>query len=305
MAKEWFEDHNFKPATLMTIRHANRIIEKYQRQGYTLTLRQLYYQFVSEDLIENTLKSYNRLKNTMTNARMAGMVDWSALEDRNRETTIWLIQEDERKALRGVEHNFALDMWEPQDVYVEVWVEKDALADVVRRPCARWSVPYLPCKGYLSASEAYNAGKRFENNLASRKIIIHLGDHDPSGIDMTRDNRDRVQMFSYDDEIEVRRIALNRDQVDHYNPPPNPAKMTDSRAEEYVLEHGHSSWELDALEPRVIADLIDTEIRSIVDEDLWWETSQEQDERRKVLASMYERFDEVSDFIRSLSDDTV
>jgi hypothetical protein len=305
MAKEWFEDHNFKPATLRTIAHANRIINTYMAEGYVLSLRQLYYQFVSEDLIENSKRSYDSLKNTMTNARMAGLVDWAAIEDRERTPKSWLIEETERNALKDVEMNFALDIWDRQNVYVEVWVEKAALAPVVRRACSRWSVPYLACKGYVSASEAYNAGKRFEDHYyCDRKVIVHLGDHDPSGIDMTRDNRDRVQMFANDADVEVHRIALNRDQVDQYGPPPNRTKKTDSRAYEYIMEHGNDSWELDALKPQVINDLIDGHIRTLIDEDQWFEDRQEERERRKPLAALYKRFDEVMEFVKGLDNET-
>ena len=84
-------------------------------------------------------------------------------------------------------------------------------------------------------------------------MIIHLGDHDPSGIDMTRDIQERLQMFGAD--VYVKRVALTMNQIGTYNPPPNPAKITDSRASKYIDEYGNESWELDALEPQVITDL--------------------------------------------------
>lgn len=298
MAKEFFEGKNFKPETLQTILQASRIIDDYEEQGYTLTLRQLYYQFVARDLIPNNQRSYKRLGSIMTDARMAGMIDWESIEDRGRGVSSWLIQTSERWATRGLERKFALDLWDAQDVYVEVWVEKDALNSVIERPCARWRTPYMACKGYLSASEAYRAGKRFEDQwYGKRKVIIHLGDHDPSGIDMTRDNRERVNLFANDKDIEVRRIALNRHQVDEYGPPPNFAKLTDSRADEYVAEHGTKSWELDALEPSIIDELIDTELQSLIDHDKWQETLQEEDQRRQVLRDVYERFDDIAEFL--------
>jgi hypothetical protein len=155
----------------------------------------------------------------------------------------------------------------------------------------------MPCKGYLSASEAYRSGKRFQRSCASQKVIIHLGDHDPSGIDMTRDNRDRTHMFSHDPDIEVRRIALNMDQIEEYNPPPNFAKESDSRFKQYKKLYGEDSWELDALEPTVIDKLIDDEIRTLVDFDQWEEDSAEEEEREQVLQEIYDRFDEVKDYL--------
>jgi len=179
-------------------------------------------------------------------------------------------------------------------------VEKDALTSVIERPCGRYRVPYMPCKGYLSASEAWRAGRRFmrKANAGRRCVLIHLGDHDPSGIDMTRDNGDRLELFGESSRVEVRRIALNMSQVEQYDPPPNPAKVTDSRAADYIARYGATSWELDALEPRVLDALISDELLGLIDGDRWEETRREEAERREVLAALYDRFEDVANFIR-------
>jgi hypothetical protein len=249
-----YSDYNFSAKRLALIDHANDIIDRYEAQGYTLTLRQLYYQMVSANLIANEERSYKNLGNAINDARMAGLVSWTSIEDRGRGIRPWLIEEDEQSVLEGIEHGLALDFWQRQGVYVEVWVEKDALSSVLERPCGRWRVPYMPCKGYLSASEAWRAGQRFEQHAdaGERCVLIHLGDHDPSGIDMTRDNADRVRVLSNGSSVNVRRIALNMDQVEQYRPPENPAKVTDKRYEDYARLYGPSSWELDALERRCL-----------------------------------------------------
>jgi hypothetical protein len=123
----------FGARRLATIEQANEIIDNYRRQGYTLTLRQLYYQFVSRDLIENSEKSYKNLGNAINDGRMAGLISWRGIEDRGRGINAWLIEEDEQEVLSGIEHRFSLDYWERQDTYVEVWVEKDALSSVIER----------------------------------------------------------------------------------------------------------------------------------------------------------------------------
>jgi hypothetical protein len=84
---------------------------------------------------------------------------------------------------------------------------------------------------------------------------------------MTRDIADRLKLFGSD--VEVHRIALNFDQVENYNPPPNPAKATDSRYAEYEALHGTESWELDALEPSVIVTLIRETIEDMIDQEAW------------------------------------
>lgn len=294
-----YQDFNFSDRRMALIDTANSIIREYTDGGYILTLRQLYYQFVARGIIENSERSYKNLGNCIADGRLAGLISWEAIEDRARNVTEWLINEDEQETLYGLDRRFALDHWARQNVYVEVWVEKEALAAVVERPCSRMSVPFLACKGYLSASEAWRAGRRFLEKLneGRRCVMIHLGDHDPSGIDMTRDNSDRLALFGESGEIEVRRIALNMDQVEQYNPPPNPAKITDSRADAYIERFGRTSYELDALDPRSLDKLITTEIESLIDPDIWTESHREQRQRRKVLKSFYERFGELSQYI--------
>lgn len=173
-----------------------------------------------------------------------------------------------------------------------MWVEKEALGNVIEKACYPYGVPHMACKGYLSASEAYRAGKRMKRALhrGQQPIMIHLGDHDPSGLDMTRDNEDRLQMFSESYNVDVRRIALNMNQIDQYAPPPNPAKVTDSRAKEYIRKHGRVSWELDALEPNVLVNLIRDELGKLVDDDKWDKVRDAEREKQKVLKSLSDKW---------------
>lgn len=224
---------------------------------------------------------------------MNGIISWTAIEDRNRGSKGWLIEEDLGRIFRDLPYSFAVDMWARQENYVEVWVEKEALGNVIEKACRSFRVRHMACKGYLSASEAWRAGKRMHHALLRRQnpVIIHLGDHDPSGIDMSRDNEDRVSMFG-GCWVDLKRIALNMDQVEQYNPPPNPAKVTDSRAEDYIRRFGSTSWELDALEPSTLIDLIRSEIEPLINYDLWEEDSDREDEMRKRLREMGQEFRE-------------
>lgn len=221
----------FKAESLKTIEQANEIIALYEAQGFTLTLRQLYYQFVVRNLLPNTEKSYDNLGAVIGKARMAGLISWRAIEDRTRalqEQSHWRTPLDYMTVPAS---GYQIDRWKNQRCRLEVWVEKEALTGVVKGICEANDIPYFACRGYNSMSEQWAAGQRFawykqKNNQIP--VIIHLGDHDPSGIDMTRDNKDRLSVF-VGEEVEVRRIALNFDQVEEYSPPPNPAKLTDSR----------------------------------------------------------------------------
>ncbi|EPA8366995.1 hypothetical protein ACQ676_002505 [Vibrio fluvialis] len=300
MAKEFYQPWSPSEKSEQIVGIAQSIISDYQDEGYTLTLRQLYYQFVARDIIENSERSYKNLGSVITKARMAGMLDWEAIEDRNREHQSFWFEEDESKIIEDLPRFIRYDQWERQPFYIEVWVEKEALGNVVSRACNPYLVPHMSCKGYLSASEAWRAGKRFEQKLYEGKqcVLIHLGDHDPSGIDMTRDNKDRLGLFTgMPSEIEVVRLALNRDQIDEYAPPPNPAKITDSRAKEYIKRFGNTSWELDALEPQVMANMIQSQIASYIDEDMWTEVRNQEQRTERLLSKLHLKWDEIKQML--------
>lgn len=270
MAKEVFIDRKFSEGSLAIIEKANEIITDYAEQGFSLTLRQLYYQFVSRDLIANKQSEYKRIGSIINDARLAGLIDWEAIEDRTRNVRRLSTWEHPAEILDSAAQSFKLPLWHRQNYVPEVWIEKDALVGVIERACNNWRVPFFACRGYSSQSEQYAAGKRFEEAYANGKvpIVLHLGDHDPSGIDMTRDNADRLSMFAYE-HVKVKRLALNIEQVNRYRPPPNPAKETDSRSVDYKSKFGESSWELDALEPTVINQMIEDEIQKLIDFDIW------------------------------------
>lgn len=285
--REAFVPRKFSPSSLEKIEQAVEIIADYQAQGFTLTLRQLYYQFVSRDLIPNTMQSYKVLGSVINDARLAGLIDWDAIEDRTRNLRQNSHWDSPADLMEDAAEQFAFDKWADQPNHVEVWIEKDALIGVIEGVCRKNDVGYFACRGYASQSELYSAGKRFAEKLerGQQVVVLHLGDHDPSGVDMTRDNEDRLNMFARN-EVEVRRLALNIDQVRRYRPPPNPAKITDSRATAYIRDYGRQSWELDALTPTVIASLIEKQIHGLRDPDVWADAV----EREKQAKARFEAY---------------
>lgn len=289
-----YKNINFREETLDIITQANDIIEDYLLQGFTLTLRQLYYQFVAKGLIPNTEGSYKRLGSIINDARMAGMLDWSAIEDRTR----WLRElphwDDPTDILKACAKQYRIDLWRDQKYRPEVWIEKDALIGVIEKVCNQYDVPFFACRGYMSQSEQWRAGQRFDKYLMKGQcpVVYHLGDHDPSGIDMTRDNQDRLTTFTEFSRaaqpFPVIRLALNMNQVQLYSPPPNPTKLSDSRSSAYVREHGTESWELDALEPVVISNLIENAITTLIDEKKWKKSMDKQKRDRAAIKRLAE-----------------
>lgn len=329
MAKIRYEDWKPGSDALDVIAQAEVIAREYARQGYDLTLRQTYYQFVARGYIPNTDRSYKRLGSILNKARMAGLFDWDWMTDRTRNLAGIGSYRTPQQWLNDLARGFDVDHWEDQDVHVEVWVEKEALAGVVARAAGTWDVAYFSCRGYVSQSELWGAGQRLGDKAREGKdvLVLHLGDHDPSGIDMTRDIIDRLNLFvrqdtvleeieaaheahqdlgdenwqeaateriaSVVDRLEVRRIALNMDQVQEFNPPPNPAKLTDSRVAGYIEAYGRQSWELDALDPATLDALIQDNIREVVDMDRWTHHDNRAEIERDRLAEIADRYEEI------------
>lgn len=277
----------FGAESLSLIGISNRILDEYEAAGYVMTLRQLYYQMVSRDIIPNNAKSYNRLKGLISDGRMAGLVSWTAIEDRGRNLRGLGTQRSPASAVESVAKSYRRDLWEGQEWRPEVWIEKEALVGVIEEVCYRLRVDFFACKGYNSQSEQWRAGRRFAEYIrrGQRPIVFHLGDHDPSGIDMTRDNHERLTLFA-GTPIIVQRLALNMSQIEQYKPPPNPAKLTDARAEAYIAEHGESSWELDALTPQVLSGLIHDAVSRVRNPDKWDAALEREANERRSLEEM-------------------
>lgn len=306
MPKESFIDHRFSKDSLELIEKANTIIDEYTADGFVLTLRQLYYQMVARDILPNKVQSYKRLGSILNDARYAGFVDWAALEDRTRNLKGQSHWDDPAAIIRSAAYSFALDKWEGQSTRPEIWVEKEALAGVVERAARLNDLSFLSCRGYMSASEMYEAAQRIRRrrrNDGQETVIIYLGDHDPSGLDMSEgDIPKRFEIFleKYgQDPIEVNRVALNWDQIELYQPPPNPAKETDSRFAAYQEQFGDESWELDALDPNTLLAIIQAAIDGVKDADLFEEVRDREESQRQVLSKASERWDDVASFLEA------
>lgn len=290
MAVELFIPKKFSKAHEFVIKQANKIIEEYQEQGYTLTLRQIHYQFVARDLYENTQANYKRLGNILDAGRKAGMVDWDAIEDRTRVLRRIGVWDGPESALERIRDAFLLDPWDHQPVRrrVEVWVEKDAAVGIVQPTCDALRIPYFSCRGYSSSSGLYEAGKRLEmyKKAGYETIVLYLGDHDPSGVQMTEVSDERASMYARHT-IDFRRVALTLPQIEEFSPPPNFVKETDSRTKWYVDRfETEECWELDALSPKTVDQIIRAQVEPLIDKAAWGKTVAEEEEHRRVLSEI-------------------
>jgi hypothetical protein len=290
---QFYKSFSFRPDTLDAIEQMNSIITEYVDAGYRLTVRQLYYQLVARGIIPNTEKSYKKTTGIVNDARLAGLMDWEAIEDRTREFVKRSRWESGGDILKAVAGQFHMDMWKHQEYRVFVIVEKEALAGVLEGVCRRYDMPLLAARGYPSGTvlrEFAMDDLQQANRQDQQPVILHLGDHDPSGIDMSRDLEGRLFMFNEGHQIQFIRIALNMDQIEAEKPPPNPAKTTDSRFENYREKFGDESWELDALRPEYLVNLIETEVAPFIDKDQWDARDKEIERVKRKLLKTSETF---------------
>lgn len=289
--REMYQEITFQKKSLEMIDRINGIIEVYQDEGYTLTVRQLYYQLVARDIIPNNEKSYKYITRLVNDGRIAGLVDWDAIEDRTRSFEARGRWNNPKDILTASAQQYHTDPWATQDRRIFLVVEKEALVGVFQNVCWQYDVPLLAARGYPSASVVRDFARReIEHNADKDVLILHFGDHDPSGIDMTRDLIERFQLFGLGGEFELKRMALNYDQIEELKPPPNPAKTTDSRFVNYRKRFGESSWELDALPPTVLSNMARDEILSHVDADAWKMWDDGLKETRERMLKHVEKF---------------
>lgn len=266
----------------------NDIIISYQRQGYTLTLRQLYYQLVSRDIIPNRLQEYSKLSTLLKEGRMSGIVDWDAIEDRLRKPSQPASWDSPEDIIRACADQFELPRLRGQDTYIETWVEKDALSGVLRRVTEQYHVPIVVNRGYSSVTAMHDAHKRFvrADRMGQSIVILYIGDFDPSGQDMIRDITDRINEFGGSYAFKIIPIALTEDQIAEHNPPPNPAKISDPRAKAYIERYGETSWEVDALRPEVLHRLLEHHITDHIDLGLYTQVCDEEQEHKDKIRDL-------------------
>lgn len=279
--KEAFRSEKITPAKEAYIERANEILEEYADQNLRLTLRQLYYQLVARDFIPNLVQEYSKLSRIMVFGRMNGLVDWDYIEDRLRRPWIPYWNEGPADALKDTIDQYRLDRQAGQENYIELWTEKDAVSNILKQCSDFYHIRLVVNRGYTSCSAIKDAAERFKYQSGD-PLILYVGDHDPSGLDMIRDIHDRLEEFD-PRHFHVEHVALTWSQIEEFKPPPNPAKITDPRAKWYFEEFGSESWELDALRPEVLKKIVDEAIEQYVDLDKFLMICRKEDRDKKKL----------------------
>lgn len=229
-----------------------------------ITVRQTFYQTVARNLLPNTHASYKKVGSALDWLRKSGEVDFSAIEDRGRSITRWQVFADPDEARAQMRDQYDEDRWDTQERRIAVLVEKAALAGIIEPVCMRWQVPFVAVRGYSSTSLAAEVA----DDLYGFEVL-YFGDHDPSGHDMARDWSDRLGWLGFQADVDVTHCALLPAQVAQYALPPQPVKPKDSRSRGYQALHGDDVYELDALPPNVLEQIVETNITARLDMAAW------------------------------------
>lgn len=178
MPKIQYKEISFRQKSLDLIELINSVIDEYSAQGYELTLRQAYYQLVARGYIENNERSYKNIGSLINDGRLAGLIDWNSITDRTRNLRNRAHWDQPQDVIYSAKYSYLLDKWEGQPNYVEVWVEKDALIDIVGQACRPLDTPHFSCRGYTSQSEMWSAAQHPAKITDSRcgKYIDQYGE---------------------------------------------------------------------------------------------------------------------------------
>jgi len=256
---------------------------------YPLSVRQIYYQLVARQIIENIENEYRKLSRLTVIGRDEGILDEEKFADRLRQIqqpNTWI---DLNDFMETVKDAYRRDSWTEQPDYIEIWIEKDALRNVVAPVTERYGVPLLIVRGHVSRTAIYQAYQRYAEKNDKDCYLYYFGDFDPSGLTIYQSLVKRLSGFNNGNlDITFERVALTQEQIDKYNLPPAPAKKTDPNTSRFIKQHGDNVVELDALPPDELIALVQESIEQHIDMDIWNESAsieaQETEELQEFIA---------------------
>jgi hypothetical protein len=230
---------------------------------HPMTVRQVYYQLVSSQVIENNRGEYQAVSNAIVQGRREGLIPWEWVDDRLRRPRSVTMWDDLPDFADTAVASYRRCVWASQPTYLEAWLEKDALSGLFEEVLEPYGVTLNVGRGYDGWDSIHNAAQRFGSGKG--KTILYYGDLDPSGEDMVRSLRERLA--SLGSSPEIIKCAINPEDVKNFNLPPAFAKQTDTRRAGYVTIFGDMCVELDALPATVLQDRLRTEIEKRMDLD--------------------------------------
>lgn len=260
-----------------------------------MTIRQIYYQLVSRHIIPNNLNAYKNYDRIITRAREEDLIDSYKISDTSKPVLIWKSWDSLADYLDSVKYGYNKTKWTEQEQYVEIWLEKDALRGVFENTVSRYDVPLVIGRGYQSHTNLVRAKDRIRERMDEGKSvhIVYFGDFDPTGLDIPRQIKDKLESMGL--EFDFHRVAITPEQIAQYQIPPIPTKKSDSRAGKFIKEHGDQAVELDALNPKVLQELLENSIKAYLDEDLFEETLAKENKDEEKLREIIKELESKGD----------
>ena len=230
---------------------------------HPMTVRQVFYQLVSHGVIDKTENEHKQpVAPHLVKLRNEHLIPFDWIEDHTRALHKPQTFESITDVLQAARNSYRRAIWANQDAYVQVWLEKDALAGIVRRVTDPYDVPLVVTRGYASLSLLHEAAEAIKEQ-DKPTYVYYLGDHDPSGVDIPRKVEDGIHNYVPGVELYFERIAVTEDQIDQYDLPTRPTKQSDTRAKGFQGE----SVELDAISPEDLRAIVTKKITEHLDLD--------------------------------------
>jgi hypothetical protein len=223
--------------------------------GRPMTVRQVFYQATVRGLVEKAESGYGKVHTDLTVMRRTGQLPYDWLADNTRWQRKPRTFNSVEEALKATAAFYRKSLWTDADAYVEIWLEKDALAGVIYPVTSMYDVPLMVARGYASLSFLHTAAEAI-NDLAVPAHIYHCGDFDPSGVNAGEKIEETLRELAPDAEIYFERIAVTLGQITAWALPTRPTKASDTRSKNF----GSISVELDAIEPNQLRAIVQAAI---------------------------------------------
>jgi hypothetical protein len=263
--------------------HAARVIELLAEEQ-PMNVRQIFYRFTSEGLMEKTEKGYRRVGYQLRAMRKAGTIDYGAIADNTRWVRKPASYSNPQEAIAQLLEYYRRSRWDNQRVYVEVWLEKDALANVLLPVTAHYDVPLMVCRGFASMSYMHSASQTIATK-DKPTVLLYFGDYDASGVEIPEKVYAGIKEFLPGKDVELRRLAVNEDQIRMWNLQTRPPKQNKN-------DHRSKKWgnkpcvEVDAIPPNMLRSLVEESIREYIDQKAWKAAERQEKKDRAYLAKL-------------------
>jgi hypothetical protein len=215
------------------------------------SVRQAFYQTEIKEIVEKTERGYEKVQRAIVWLRQNEYVPFAWISDATR----WMRKPQSfssiEAALRETVETYRRAVWRDENVYVEFWLEKDALAGTIYDVTREYDAPLMVARGYSSLTFLHSAADAIKN-IGKPAYIYHLGDWDPSGQNAADHIERKLREYAPGVPIHFEKLAVTEQQIIDWKLPTRPTKTSDSRSKNWKGD----SVELDAIDPNILRQLV-------------------------------------------------